>query len=221
MKPGVLGLFCLLWSAVGLSPVWAHGGVGIEKDPCVRRAGPYLIHFAVYRPQFDPAAEYCAAVPNAGNTILVFDLVDPELRRRPLTIQVPEALSAPAPKTVLYLPPQTYPTGVVNAEAHLDLPGQYTAIMTFAEPADTIQFPLRVAMWPPGVVALGSVLVLGSALGYVSMGRKKGWPMPFGPKRTPKLRLLMFFDTEGSRRIITVGGGPVIPQYGGAGDVLK
>ena len=27
--------------------------------------------------------------------------------------------------------------------------------------------------------------------------------------------LLMFFDTEGGRRIITVGGGPVIPQYGG------
>ena len=28
--------------------------------------------------------------------------------------------------------------------------------------------------------------------------------------------LLMFFDTEGGRRIITVGGGPVIPKYGGA-----
>ncbi len=28
--------------------------------------------------------------------------------------------------------------------------------------------------------------------------------------------LLMFFDTEGGRRIITVGGGPVIPQYNGA-----
>jgi methane/ammonia monooxygenase subunit B len=27
--------------------------------------------------------------------------------------------------------------------------------------------------------------------------------------------LLMFFDTDGGRRIITVGGGPVIPQYGG------
>jgi len=27
--------------------------------------------------------------------------------------------------------------------------------------------------------------------------------------------LLMFFDTEGGRRIITVGGSPVIPQYGG------
>jgi hypothetical protein len=190
MKHGVFGLFCLLLSAVAFSPVWAHGGVGIEKDPCVRRAGPYLIHFAVYQPQFNPTAEYCAAVPNAGNTILVFDLVDPELRNWPLTIQVVEAVNAPEPKTVLYIPPQTYPTGVVNAEAHLDLPGKYTAIVTLEGLSHTIQFPLRVAMWSPGVVALVGVLVLGSALGYVVRGRKKGWPLPFGQKSTPKLRLV-------------------------------
>ena len=27
--------------------------------------------------------------------------------------------------------------------------------------------------------------------------------------------LLMFFDMDGGRRIIAVGGGPVIPNYGG------
>src|SRR5215813_9872853 len=113
MKYGILSLSYLVLSAASFSLVWAHGGVGIERDPCVRRAGPYLIHFAVYQPQFNPAAEYCAAVPKAGNTILVFDLVDPELRLRPLTVQVVGALDAPEPQTVLYLPPQTYPTGVV------------------------------------------------------------------------------------------------------------
>jgi hypothetical protein len=190
MKQSVLGLCCLLLSAVSLSPVWAHGGVGIEKDPCVRRAGPYLIHFAVYQPQFNPAAEYCAAVPNAGNTTLVFDLVDPELRSWPLTIRVVEAVSTPDAKTVLYIPPQTYPTGVVNAEAHLDLPGQYTAIVTLEGLSHTIQFPLRVALWSPSVVALGGVLVLGSALGCVVRGWKRGWPLPFGRKPTSKLRLV-------------------------------
>jgi len=45
-------------------------------------------------------------------------------------------------------------------------------------------------MWSPGVVALVGVLVLGSALGYVVRGRKKGWPLPFGQKSTPKLRLV-------------------------------
>ena len=190
MKQGVLGLCCLLLSAVSLSPVWAHGGVGIEKDPCVRRVGPYLIHFAVYQPQFNPTAEYCAAVPHAGNTTLVFDLVDPELRGWPLTIQVVEAVRTLDAKTVLYLPPQTYPTGVVSAAVPLDLPGRYTAIVTLEGLSHPIQFPLRVALWPPGVVALVGVLVLGSALGYVVRGWNSGWPLPFGQKRTAKLRLV-------------------------------
>jgi len=190
MKYGILSLFYLVLSAAFFSPVWAHGGVGIEKDPCVRRVGPYLIHFAVYQPQFNPAEEYCTAVPKAGNAILVFDLVDSELRSRSLTIQVVEAASEPEPKTVLYIPPKTYPTGVVNAEANFDLPGAYTAIVMLEGPAHTIQFPLRVAMWSPGVVALGGVLVLGSALSYVFLGRKKSWPLPFRAKGTPKLRLV-------------------------------
>jgi hypothetical protein len=190
MKKGLLGLFCLLLTAFSFSLAWAHGGVGIEKDPCVRRAGLYLIHFAVYQPQFSPAEEYCAVVPKAGNTILVFDLVDPELRSQLVTIQVIEALREPEPKTVLYIPPKTYPTGVVSAEANLDLPGQYTAIVTLESLSSTIQFPIRVAMWSPSFVALIGVLFVGSALGYSIVGRKKGWPLPFGQKRTPKLRLV-------------------------------
>src|SRR5215470_11027060 len=111
MKKSVLGLFYLLSTVFSHSLAWAHGGVGLEADPCIRRAGPYLIHFAAYQPQFFPAEEYCAAVPKAGNTILVFDLVDPELRHRPVTIQVVEDVGKPEPKTVLYLPPNIYPSG--------------------------------------------------------------------------------------------------------------
>ncbi len=190
MKYSILSLFFLVLNTASLSLVWAHGGVGIEKDPCVRRAGPYLIHFAVYQPQFNPVEEYCASVPEAGNTILVFDLVDSELRSQSVSIQVVEAISAPEPKTVLSIPPKIYPTGVVNAEANFDLPGQYTAIVMLEGSGRTIQFPLRVATWSPDVAALGGVLVLGSALCYVFLGRKKGWPLPFGSRRTPKLRLV-------------------------------
>ena len=190
MKYSVLSLFCLVLNAASLSLVWAHGGVGIEKDPCVRRAGPYLIHFAVYQPQLNPAEEYCAFVPEAGNTILVFDLVDSELRNQSVSIQVVDAVSTPEPKTVLSIPPKIYPTGVVNVEANFDLPGQYTAIVTLEGSGRTIQFPLRVAMWFPDVVALGGVLALGSALCYIFLGWKKGWPLPFGSRRTPRLRLV-------------------------------
>ena len=190
MKKHVLGSFILVLTAFPLSVVWAHGGVGIEKDPCVRRAGPYLIHFAVYQPQFNSAEEYCTAVPKVGNTILVFDLVDSELRSLPLTIQVVGADGTPQPKTMLYVPPQTYPTGVVNAEANLDQPGTYTVIVTLEGPSLPIQFPLHVATWAPGFDVVVGVLFLGSAFGYVFLGWKKGWPLPFGRKRRPILRLV-------------------------------
>ena len=185
-----LGLFGLVLTIFSPFVVWAHGGIGIEKDPCVRRVGPYLIHFAVYQPQFNSAEEYCTNVPKAGNTILVFDLVDSELRSVPLTIQVVGAVGTPQPNTVLYVPLQTYPTGVVNAEAQLDQPGKYTVIVTLEGPSRPIEFPLRVAMWSPGFLAVIGVLFLGSVLGYVFLGWKKGWSLPFGKKRRPTLRLV-------------------------------
>ena len=66
MKGGVFGLFCLVLTVLSTSPAWAHGGVGIERDPCVRKAGLYLIHCAAYQPQFNPLGEYCADLPKAG-----------------------------------------------------------------------------------------------------------------------------------------------------------
>jgi hypothetical protein len=190
MKNGVLGLFCLILTAFPTSPVWAHGGVSIEKDLCVRTAGLYLIHFAAYQPQFNPSREYCADVPKAGNTILVFDLVDLELRSRPLAVRVIEAGNVTEPRTVLYVPAKTYSTGVVNAEANFDLPGKYTAIVTLEGSNHTINFPIRVALGSNRLVLFISVLLVGSALGYSMVGRRKGWPLPSGQKRTAKLRLV-------------------------------
>src|SRR5262249_40464953 len=113
-----------------------------------------------------------------------------ELRSLPLTIQVVGASGAPQPKTVLYVPPQTYPTGVVNAEAKLDQPGTYTVSVTLEGFSRPIQFPLRVARWASGFVVFVGVLFLGSALGYIFLGWKNGWAFPFRKKRRPTLRLV-------------------------------
>lgn len=59
----------------------AHGGgPGLGYDPCMRQAGTDdFIHLAVYQPEFNPFAEYCGALPEAGRTMLVFDLMGAEL----------------------------------------------------------------------------------------------------------------------------------------------
>ena len=185
---GSLFLVGVFLAALSTAPVWAHGGAGIDIDPCAQKVGPYSIHFTAYQPQTDPSGEYCEDVPKAGNTILVFDLVDQELRGKPVAIRVVEAANGAESRTVLEIPPQVYPTGVVNAEADFDPPGKYLAIITVQESQKTVTFPIRVAMWSPTLVPLFSLLVAGSALYYV-IGRKRGWPLPLGKTQgQPQLR---------------------------------
>lgn len=187
MKLGVFPSICFFFAVLSTSPAWAHGGAGRDVDPCVQRMGRYVIHFTAYQPQFNPSAEYCKEVPKAGQTILVFDLVDVELRTTPVAIRVVDAAYTSEPRTVLEIPAKTYPNGVVNAEANFDPPGRYMAIITVQEPASTVSFPLRVGMWSAKVVLAAGLLLVGTALYYV-IGHKKGWPLPFGATpRTPKV----------------------------------
>ena len=190
MKLGVFSSLCFFFAVLSTSPAWAHGGAGIDVDPCVQRMGRYVIHFTAYQPQFNPAAEYCKEVPQAGQTILVFDLVDVELRSTPVAIRVVEAAHTSEPRTVLEIPAKTYPNGVVNAEANFDPPGRYMAILTLQEPANTVSFPIRVGMWSTSVVLAAGLLFVSTALYYVG-ARQKGWPLPFAAtQRAPKLRVV-------------------------------
>lgn len=184
MKTAQVACVGLLWTLLLASPAGAHGGVGIEIDPCVQRVGLYLVHFAAYQPQFNPAKEYCGEIPKAGKTILVFDLVDQELRTTPVTIRIVDTANAGAPRTLLEVPPKTYPNGVVNAEADLTPPGEYLAVITLQEPQQTISFPLRVGMWPTTLILIACLLLGGATLYYI-IGRNKGWPLLPGRTAPP------------------------------------
>lgn len=153
----------------------AHGGVGIDEDPCVRRAGLYLIHFAVYQPQVNPTEEYCDQIPQAGNAIFVFDLVDRELRQEPAAITIERSVEPGTPsEPLLLIPAQLYPTGVVNTEFRFDEPGEYAAVVTLEEPERIIRFPIRVEMWSRSWVPLGGLaLLVGIPLGYFAFTRLK------------------------------------------------
>lgn len=180
----------LLSALLVTSSAGAHGGVGIEVDPCVQRVGLYLVHFAAYQPQFNPAKEYCGEIPKAGKTILVFDLIDQELRNTPVAIRIVDTANGSTPRTLLEVPPKTYPNGVVNAEADLTPPGEYLAVITLQEPQQTINFPLRVGLWSTTMILIASLLPGGAALYYI-IGRNKGWPLlPGSPNSPPRLRVV-------------------------------
>jgi hypothetical protein len=164
-------LITLLALAAGASPpgAGAHGGATIDKDPCVRKTGDWSVHFTVYEPQFNPGDEYCADVPKAGAMIVVFDLVDQELRRVPLQLEIVK-LAGSARESLHRVATRSYPNGVINAELTVDAPGRYAAILT-PEGRPAIVFPMRVEMGTPVWMWLIPLVLVAPALYYWSQRR--------------------------------------------------
>lgn len=148
---------------------WAHGGATIDKDPCIQKTGERIVHFTVYQPDINPAGEYCADVPKAGPMIVVFDLVDPELRKVPLDVQVVKQ-SGSTREVAFHLPPTTYPKGVINAEIRLDAPGRYVAMLA-PEGSAAVSFPMRVEMGWSILVWIPPLLLAAPLLYYWSRRR--------------------------------------------------
>ena len=147
----------------------AHGGVSIDKDPCVRKSGDWSVHFTVYEPQFNPAEEYCGDVPKAGSMIVVFDLVDQELRKVPLDLEIVK-LAGSARESVHRVNSRSYPNGVINTELTVTAPGRYAAILT-PEGRSAIVFPMRVEMGTPVWMWLVPLVLVAPVLYYWSQRR--------------------------------------------------
>ncbi len=181
-----IGLFfLLLLSIAGISPspAAAHGNVTIEDDPCVRKIGGSMVHFSAYQPQIEPKAQYCTDIPDVGDTFLVVDLVDPNLRTLPVGVKIIRGVNEneqDETQTVAYWRPTSHPDGVVRGEANLDK-GLYKVIIT-AEGLSPSAYLLRVQQVDYSKIgrsALGPLallLVLG-IIGYElsKSGRFRGW----------------------------------------------
>jgi hypothetical protein len=164
----VLSLAALL-AASSWQPALGHGGAAIDRDPCAQKTGSWLVHFTVYEPEYNPGGEYCVDVPKAGPVIVVFDLVDQEMRKVAFDLRV-ERSDGGERQTVLHVPAKAYPSGVINAELSLPAPGRYTAILT-PEGQSPVVFPMRVEMATPLWAWLAPLLLLAPLLYYWSQRR--------------------------------------------------
>ena len=125
-----------------------------------------MVHFSAYQPQYAPKSQYCTEIPKEGDTFLVVDLVDPELRNMPVGLRVVRGLNEREEKdqTVAFWHPVNHADGVVRGEAMLD-EGLYRLIIT-AEGLSPLYYQLRVHMPDYGrlsrsaVGALTGLLVL-------------------------------------------------------------
>jgi hypothetical protein len=78
---------------------------------------------------------YCRDIPNTGKATLTFDLISDVLRRIPVAVRVVEASERSDSGTVLYIPQQVYPSGVVKAETEFTKAGKYKAVVEVEEHA--------------------------------------------------------------------------------------
>ena len=157
-----IGLAVLL-AASGASQAWAHGGGGAggitEGDLCSREKGHQLVHFSAYQHVTAGAAaqlaqlkelkdadlrryvdalkeefqSYCRDIPSTGKATLTFDLISDTLRSIPVAVRVVEVTNSGESGTVLDIPQQVYPSGVVRAEAEFPKAGKYQAIVEVQE----------------------------------------------------------------------------------------
>lgn len=108
----------------------AHGGSDMEQDPCMRLAGERPVHFSAYQPQYGLKDQYCTDIPQAGDTFLVVDLVDPTLRTEPIGMRVVKGngRNETDVQIVTDVRPSTHPDGVLRSEVRLE-EGLYTVII--------------------------------------------------------------------------------------------
>ena len=127
----------------------AHGTATGEEDSCMRRIGENLVHFNAYQPQYELKDQYCTDIPKEGDTFLVVDLVDPELRNEPVGMRVVKGNGSTEAEgqIVADVRPSYHPDGVLRGEARLD-EGLYTVTIA-AEKRNLLRRPqylLRVHM---------------------------------------------------------------------------
>ena len=156
----------------------AHGGYTIENDPCVARIDGRPVHFSAYQPDRNPTEEYCDEIPEVGSAILVLDLVDRELRARPLAFRV----ERPDGSILLEVAEKTYPAGVVNAEAQFESAGSYRAVVAPSGGAEAT-FPLEVATgFSPLLLSIPLVLAAAPVLYWAARrGGTRRPPPPLTP----------------------------------------
>jgi len=121
---GALGLL-----AASLLPInaWSHGGASVDTDQCRVQIGSHLVHFTAYQPQLTGTTEYCNAIPELGQAIVVFDYEGKALRN--MTVEF-EITKEPEGTRVFYQPPSTHPNGTFNSSINFTEAGKYRVHIT-------------------------------------------------------------------------------------------
>lgn len=153
MRPWVyrkLTFGCALFALAALvsTQAYAHGGLSMAEDMCKLTVGPYMMHFSGYQPENSQQKQFCEDIPATGQTIVVLDYIEQELRTLPAEVRIikdtgtEENLES---LTVFHIPAKVYPNGSIDFAYTFDKPGKFVGIVTVGEKKEHIsKFPFSV-----------------------------------------------------------------------------
>lgn len=124
-KAGMCLLLGLLPASVALAQ--AKKVTEIEQDVCTTWMGTKMLHMSIFQPE-KPKDEYCRDVADPGDSFVVIDLFDKELRDNPVGIVVKKASAAPEEEVVVREPPAPHQNGVVSIPVRLEK-GVYSVVI--------------------------------------------------------------------------------------------
>jgi cytochrome c biogenesis factor len=130
------------------SQVYAHGGLSMAEDMCKLTVGPYMMHFSGYQPESTQEKQFCEDIPATGQTIVVLDYIEQELRSLPAEVRIikdtgtEDNLEA---ETVFHLPAKVYPNGSIDFRYTFDKPGKFVGLVSVGEKMEHVsRFPFSV-----------------------------------------------------------------------------
>lgn len=132
-----------------LSPqVYAHGGLSMAEDMCKLTVGPYMMHFSGYQPESTQEKQFCEDIPATGQTIVVLDYIEQELRSLPAEVRIIKDTGSEdnlESITVFHIPAKVYPNGSIDFRYTFDKPGKFVGLVTVGENHEHVsRFPFSV-----------------------------------------------------------------------------
>ncbi len=126
----------------------AHGGLSMAEDMCKLTVGPYMMHFSGYQPENSQQKQFCEDIPATGQTIVVLDYIEQELRTLPAEVRIIKDTGTEEnieSLTVFHLPAKVYPNGSIDFAYTFDKPGKFVGIVTVGDKKEHIsKFPFSV-----------------------------------------------------------------------------
>jgi len=119
----------------------AQHGHELAADTCVLHIGPYKMYFASYQPDASHDRKFCQELPATGNSVLVLDFVEQELRSIPVEVRIIQDAGTESnleAMTVTHFPAQVYPTGSIGIKYNFDKPGKFVGLVSVGEKGEHV-----------------------------------------------------------------------------------